>query len=93
MTCRSVHLPGQPEMQPLRPGAGSHAAGIRHPLVPVRAQGHRRSSEVLFEAVWGEKYLDNNNTVRLTSPASGKDGRTQPQAQVHQNRLGGWLHH
>ncbi|MFR8011490.1 MAG: VanR-ABDEGLN family response regulator transcription factor [Clostridia bacterium] len=26
-------------------------------------QGHVISSEELFEAVWGEKYLDNNNTV------------------------------
>ena len=26
-------------------------------------KGHVVSSEELFEAVWGEKYLDNNNTV------------------------------
>ena len=44
-------------MRSLRRGAGADAAGdggSRVGLVP---------SEELFEAVWGEKYMDSNNTV------------------------------
>ena len=70
--CRSVHLPGQPEMQPLRPGAGSRrwnstssgtCASTRAPSSPLRCclrQCGAKSTWTTTTRSW------------LTSPASGK---------------------
>ena len=57
-------LQGHPQVPLVRGGAGPDPAGVLHPVVSVRAIRARWcSSEELFEAVWGEKYLDCNNTV------------------------------
>ncbi len=43
---------------------GADANRILYPVVPLcEHQGKVVSSEELFEAVWKEKYLNNNNTV------------------------------
>ena len=52
------------------------------------------SSEELFEAVWGEQYMDSNNTVMSSyRPPAGEDARAEPEAQIHQDRLGGGVYH
>ena len=48
-------------------------------------------SEELFSAVWGEKYWESNNTVMShIARLRGKAERHRPQAQIHQDRVGGW---
>ena len=57
-------------------------------------QGQVVSSEELFEAVWGEKFIDSNNTVMShIARLREKDARTEPQTQIYQDGLGGGLHH
>ena len=71
-------LPREPEEYTVRGLTISRAShkcflnGRETPLTPLEFnilwylcehQGHVVSSEELFEAVWGEQYLDNNNTV------------------------------
>ena len=62
-TSGAADLQDHPQVRAVRRGAGPDAPGVFHPLVPVPAPGQVVSSEELFEAVWGEKYMDSNNTV------------------------------
>ena len=51
-------------------------------------------SEELFEAVWGEKFMDSNNTVMShIARLREKMHEPSPQTEIHQDRLGGGLHH
>ena len=54
-------------------------------------RGQVVSSEELFEAVWGEKYFDSNNTVMCSHrPPARKDARAQPQSPSSSKPCGGW---
>ena len=59
-----------------------------------RKRGQVVSSEDLFEAVLGrEIHGQQQHRHEPHCPAAGEDARAQPEAQVHQNRVGGGVHH
>ena len=43
--------------------SATDADGDFYYIVSVENKGNIVSTEELFEAIWGEKYMDNNNTV------------------------------
>lgn len=52
-------------------------------------QGKVVSSEQLFEDVWGEKFLDNNNTVMAhIRPSGGETQRLSQKSEIYQNCMG-----
>ena len=57
-------------------------------------RGRVVSSEELFEAVWGERYLDNNNTV-MAHIARLREKMSEPSRKPKfiKTVWGGWLYH
>lgn len=76
--------------------------GKEVPLTPIEfsvlwylceRKGKVVSSEELFEAVWGEKYLNNNNTVMAhIGRIREKLKESAKQPEIYKNRMGGGLY-
>lgn len=55
-------------------------------------RGRVLSSEELFERVWGERYLDSNNTIMVhIRRLREKMGEPPRNPEIYQNGMGGWI--